>query len=292
MAATPSDSGSESPSSSPSNSTCPACGEENVRLKNVNGMLICDKCASKKFSSTVRKSIQEAFDKQQNQMRKEAYARRLQITKQAYNALTRNKPLEAVQLYEKYLEVLNTRFRTTSENLHRHLFDSKKDEQELMLVTAVFWDLARTLDKIDGHENKFRLYLRKYVDFSIGAKYMVLSAETLRKYIKDGKCKHIKDFEQAHVALRTKLGKCFIAGALYGEDAAETLLLRKLRDERLEPTIPGRAFVRAYYALAPLSARWFASRPRASAWAARLISATVLPIARQWITVPTRDGRK
>ena len=55
-------------------------------------MLICDKCASKKFSSTVRKSIQEDFDKQQNQMRKEAYARRLQITKQAYNALTRNAP--------------------------------------------------------------------------------------------------------------------------------------------------------------------------------------------------------
>ena len=120
-----------------------------------------------------------------------------------------------------------------------------------MLVTAVFWDLARTLDKIDGHENKFRLYLRKYVDFSIGAKYMVLSAETLRKYIKDGKCKHIKDFEQAHVALRTKLGKCFIAGALYGEDAAETLLLRKLRTNAWSPQ-PGRAFVRAYYALAPL----------------------------------------
>ena len=129
-----------------------------------------------------------------------------------------------------------------------------------MLVTRFSGTSPAPWTKSTGHENKFRLYLRKYVDFSIGAKYMVLSAETLRKYIKDGKCKHIKDFEQAHVALRTKLGKCFIAGALYGEDAAETLLLRKLRTNAWSPQ-PGRAFVRAYYALAPLSARWFARGP-------------------------------
>lgn len=234
-----------------SGSTCPGCNATGVRLKNVDGVLICDKCASKKFSSKVRASIQEAFEKQQENARREAYNKRLQITKQAYTALSKGKALEAVQLYEKYLEVLNTRFKTTTSNLHLGLFDSKKDQEEILLATAVFWDLARTLDKIKDREKDFRLYLTKYVQFSIGTKHMILSAETIRKYLKQKRAFHVKDFEQAHTALRSRMGRCYIAGAVYGEENPNTLMLRLYRDQYLLSSCCGKALVKVYYKTSP-----------------------------------------
>lgn len=49
-----------------------------------------------------------------------------------------------------------------------------------------------------------------------------------------------------------KPGGCYIATAVYGSyDAPPVLVLRRFRDERLQRSRPGRAFVRAYYRLSP-----------------------------------------
>ncbi len=269
------------PPTNSSSSTCPGCGAENVRLKNVDGVLICDKCASKKFSSKVRKSIQEAFDKQQENQRRDAYNRRLVITKQAYSALSKGNFTEAIQLYEKYLDVLNTRFKTTTDSLHLGLFDSKKDEQEILLATAVFWDLARTLDRVKGKDKEFRLYLKKFVQFSMGTKHMILSAETLRKYLKSNASAHPKDIEQAHTALRNKMGKCFIAGAVYGENAIETDLLRKYRDNHLMHTLIGRNFIDAYYRASPGIATYVARSRTFSKIIRKILDLTLLKIVQK-----------
>jgi uncharacterized Zn finger protein (UPF0148 family) len=271
----------ESGGVSASGSSCPGCGAVDVRLKNVDGVLICDKCASKKFSSKVRASIQEAFEKQQENARREAYNKRLQITKQAYTALAKGKVLESVQLYEKYLDVLNTRFKTTTNNLHLGLFDSKKDQQEIMLATAVFWDLARTLDKIKERESDFRLYLTKYVQFSIGTKHMILSAETIRKYLKQKRAVHVKDFEQAHTALRSQMGKCFIAGAVYGEFDTRTELLRNYRDEHMLETVIGRAIVWIYYKLSPSVAAIICKSTKLQVLTKGILDGIVVPAARK-----------
>lgn len=45
--------------------------------------------------------------------------------------------------------------------------------------------------------------------------------------------------------------RCFIATAIYGQDAAETDFLREWRDRVLMPSPVGRVFVRCYYALSP-----------------------------------------
>ena len=263
-----------------SSSACPACGAEGVRLKNVEGMLICDKCASKKFSSKVRASIQDAFNKQQENARRDAYNRRLLITKNAYSLLSKGKHQEAIQQYEKYLDVLNNRFKTTTATLHPHLFDSKKDEQELLLVTAVMWDLARTLDKIKGKDADFRLYLRKYVEFSMGTKHMILSAETLRKYIKDGKGTHVKDFDNAHTALRSRMPRCFVSSAVYGPYAPETVLLQIFRDEWLTARRWGIGAIRLYYSVSPSVAATLARSLLLSRSARALLSAIAIPMAK------------
>jgi len=53
-----------------------------------------------------------------------------------------------------------------------------------------------------------------------------------------------------------KVSKCYIATAVYGSyDAPEVLVLRRFRDEVLSKSMPGRAFIRSYYAVSPPVAR-------------------------------------
>ncbi|MBU0507604.1 zinc ribbon domain-containing protein [bacterium] len=57
--------------------------------------------------------------------------------------------------------------------------------------------------------------------------------------------------------------KCFVATAAYGSPIAEdVLILRKFRDQVLLNHALGQGFVRAYYVLSPVLARWIAPRPR------------------------------
>ena len=51
---------------------------------------------------------------------------------------------------------------------------------------------------------------------------------------------------------------CYIATAVYGSyDCPEVWTLRRFRDNTLDRTWYGRAFIRTYYAVSPTLVRWF-----------------------------------
>lgn len=53
-------------------------------------------------------------------------------------------------------------------------------------------------------------------------------------------------------------GACYVATAVYGSyDCPEVWTLRRFRDDTLDRTWYGRAFIRAYYAVSPTLVRWF-----------------------------------
>ena len=56
---------------------------------------------------------------------------------------------------------------------------------------------------------------------------------------------------------------CFVASTVFGETAAETNVLRALRDSLFRRYAIGRAFMRLYYRLSPAFAIYLAARPRA-----------------------------
>lgn len=64
-----------------------------------------------------------------------------------------------------------------------------------------------------------------------------------------------------------KKSGCYVATAVYGSyDCPQVWTLRRFRDGRLAATLPGRAFIRTYYAVSPTLVRWFGS----TAWFRRL----------------------
>lgn len=53
-------------------------------------------------------------------------------------------------------------------------------------------------------------------------------------------------------------GGCYIATCVYGSyDCPQVWTLRRFRDNILAKSIPGRAFIRAYYAVSPTVVKWF-----------------------------------
>jgi ribosomal protein L7/L12 len=77
----------------------------------------------------------------------------------------------------------------------------------------------------------------------------------------------LRESKDAVAALAEQIGiapqrDCFIATAAYGSDAVpEVQLLRRFRDRTLCRSVPGRAFVRAYYHWSPALAAWLTPRP-------------------------------
>lgn len=57
---------------------------------------------------------------------------------------------------------------------------------------------------------------------------------------------------------QSRNGGCYVATAVYGSyDCPEVWTLRRFRDNMLDRTWYGRAFIRAYYAVSPALVRWF-----------------------------------
>lgn len=81
-----------------------------------------------------------------------------------------------------------------------------------------------------------------------------------------GNSAHDRFFQDGLVVnrqLATDLNKpwCFIASTVFGEQAAETVTLRRFRDQVLRRHRAGRAFIRAYYRHAPRISFFLTAHP-------------------------------
>ncbi len=75
------------------------------------------------------------------------------------------------------------------------------------------------------------------------------------------------DDDELITPLSQKKKGCYVATAVYGSyDCPQVWTLRRFRDDRLALSLPGRAFIRLYYAVSPALVRRFGE----TAWFKRL----------------------
>lgn len=127
---------------------CPACRTENVILKEVGGIHVCEKCAQKRFSTSVRKRIEEAYQKQLENKRKEAWVQRMVVAKRGVVYYEEGKLLEALKCFKDYISILETRYRVPPGGLHPSLFRSEGRRRRIVA------DIGRVL----GHGEGIRPY--------------------------------------------------------------------------------------------------------------------------------------
>lgn len=262
---------------------CPSCKIKGVTLKDVNGLFVCEKCASKKFSKRVRQRIQEAIERQEESRKIRAYNFRVELAKKALKALNDGRLGHALHYCREYLTVLENQYKVEHHALHPGLFDPKKGAGEILLIAGMYWNMARIYDHLKGHSVQTRQCLNKFIEFSVGRRHVIVASEAVRKYVKTGHPVNTHDFRKAHEYLCAHLSKCFIATAVYGPMAKETILLREFRDRVLFNSYLGRSFVKIYYLIGPLIA-----------WACKIFPplALMMRIIIYLIMVPMRSGRK
>jgi tetratricopeptide (TPR) repeat protein len=213
------------------------------------------------LSIRARRRVKAQMEKYEREKLLALFSKRMTLARDGATFFKEGKYREALQSYYQYLDILEKTKGVKSNGLEPRLFDQKKDIAELLLLTGVFWDLAKILDKMkDGDRQRLGLYLDRYVLFSKGMAYQHLSAELVRKYLVNGTPRYRKEFKNAHIRLGGN--KCFMVTAV--EDYCEPNTLPTLRDFRdgfLLHRAWGRVLIRIYYRVGPSLARMVLNTP-------------------------------
>lgn len=203
-----------------------------------------------------RERIREQLSQSESQKQVNQRKRRIGIAQEGMKAYQEKDLGAAAQSFKTYLKVLEDSKGAPEGGLSPSQFDKKAELAEMMLLSAVYWELAKLFDRTRSPEKyaEFKRYLSKYILFSQGMVFQKMCSDTIRKYIRARRPVHKNDFKDAYKLLGGT--QCFVATEL-DEHCLEATLprLRAFRDGTLQRSRAGQFFVAWYYRNGPGLAR-------------------------------------
>lgn len=199
--------------------------------------------------STADKKLTKEEAKQ-NKAVVQRYRDRLQVLKQAQEYSSKDDIPRAVNSYLKYLDALAGYYQTTEDRLNPKLFENQNGAAEILLVSQVYWDLAKAFDRAPNLQKECKRCLDQFALFSLGFKFQFVNSEMLRKYLKKGSCYNPKVFQLTYDKIRVQSKKCYVATHAFGEYHHHTNTLRRFKTWMLKYNF-GHIFVEFYYRTSP-----------------------------------------
>jgi hypothetical protein len=194
-----------------------------------------------------------AKDRQRKAALLKRYNTRITVAKQAREAFhSKDYPL-ALKKYNEYLVIMAEMFEVDDiYKLTVDKFDPKTQVSEMLLISHVYWEMAKIYELTPKFQAQYNQALNQFVHFTINQPYQVLNAEMARKYIKKVKSRSptIKQLEAAYARIYVESDKCFIATECFGSSHAITNDLRKFKAHLLKHKI-GQKLVDKYYTYSP-----------------------------------------
>ena len=186
---------------------------------------------------------------------------------------------KSIEYYSNYLSILAQFFDTEENKLEPRLFEQKKDAGELLLISNVYWVLAKNYDKNPKYKNHSIKCLNQFLKFTRGYKHQYANARMLRNYISRGKPRNTKEFKLIYEKIKINSPPCFIATYCFGCDAPTTQQLRLLREDILK-SLGGSICVKLYYKNAPVLINFFESHAKLERMVLPFIKKALFLIAR------------
>ena len=196
------------------------------------------------------KKSQENEEQEKPKAVLQMYKKRLSILKVAHQNASQDNLVKAVEGYHEYLRILAKYNDVKEENLRPTHFDSEKEVAEIMMVSQVYWGLAKAYDRNVKFQREAQRYLDQFVKFSIGFKFQYLNSKMLKKFIDKRQAYNPKMFSDAHRQIQVDSKKCYIATFCYSENHPNVALLREFKKSIVE-TYLGFKFVETYYKVSP-----------------------------------------
>jgi len=199
-----------------------------------------------------RLRVEKQLQKENEERRRELLVKRIDLAKEGVKLYQKGHIIEALRFYQRYLLILEMWKQCGRDQLHPSQFDREADIYELILINGVYWDICRLYDRAKNESQMAELKnsLDKFYLFSKGFPFQPLSAETIRRYIASGKCKHLPEFKAVYLNLGGS--RCFVASSFVEIGNPETIpLLRDFRDQILKKSYFGRVLIGVYYRIGP-----------------------------------------
>jgi len=177
------------------------------------------------------------------------FGQRITIARQGRDAYLGKDYVTASKKYNEYLIILSeTNDLEDIFQLSPTMFDSKTQVTEMLLISHIYWEMARIHEMTPKLTITYQKCLKQFARFTSNQPYQVLNAEMLRKYIKkNAKTSHqIGHLNATYSQIFVESKKCYIATHCYGTDHQITNQLRLFKAELLKwPT--GLFLIRSYY---------------------------------------------
>lgn len=244
--------------------TCPNCGNATNALQTLDPAIraklseegkevpanVCANCYAQLAGGVARGSVLMAREKAREQRKMMLWKSRVGLIKKARGLMQDKAYSEAAVGYEKYLRVLEVVFDVKPGELKPEQFKDSARTQELTVVASVYWDLMRIYDTSERYGERMRLASQKLALF---LRFTPIYPDIMRKAEAFSKnCKNKEVLKSFLKSASESKGRCFIATAAFNSPVApEVWALREWRDESLQNSRAGQAFIWIYYRISP-----------------------------------------
>ncbi len=181
----------------------------------------------------------------------ERYRGRIGLLKVSHDYYQKDNIAKAVEGYCKYLNIISSYYWIKEEELKPQIFDAKRDAAEMLLISQVYWGLAKAYDRNPKLQGECKRCLDQYTKFSIGFKHQYLNSEMVRKFLKRGIAYNPKLFEMTYKRIQVESKKCYLATYCFGEEDLVTEQLRNFKTQ-IQHSKLGYHFICGYYRFSPI----------------------------------------
>lgn len=154
---------------------------------------------------------------------------------------------KAIGKYKEYMEIMaESKKAPDIYSIKVSDFDPKKDVTEMLMISHLYFEMARIYDAVPKFQDDAKKCLSQFVHFSANQPYQVVNSELIRKYIKKSIFKNPVMFQEAYQQIYVQSKKCYVVTFCYGPQHDVTQDYRKLKDWMLDYKL-GQELVRLYY---------------------------------------------
>lgn len=178
---------------------------------------------------------------------KHKYENRITITKFGKEAFNRGDYNTALNRFIEYLNIMADIKKVKDfYALKPSHFDASKNITEMLMISHLFFELARIYDAVPKYKEDSEKCLQQFLAFTTNQPYQVVNSELIRKHLKKDSLKNAEVFRAAYEQIYIQSKKCYIVTFCYGVDHPVTKEFQLAKDWLLESDL-GREIVRFYY---------------------------------------------
>lgn len=200
------------------------------------------------MASNLQKNTKANRDERERILRlKHKYENRITVARYGKESLDAGDYGNALKKFMDYLHIMaEIKEIRDAYDLRIHMFDPKREVTEMLMISHIFFEMARMYDAVPKFQPDVVKCLDQFVHFTANQPYQVVNSEMVRKYLKKSNFKNPDTFRNAYQQIYVQSKKCYVVTFCYGNDHLITKQCREFKDWLLDYSW-GQQIVRHYY---------------------------------------------